>query len=583
MLCTDSKDGTESNFMNAGTARRIVTAIGAGYLMSVALAATAGLRLGVDWNGDGLIQTQPGTRVPVDAPTAEKPFVFWITHDQDDVETGGESWPIVRPDGSTDIKDSSRDLEDFTRLRIEIDDLEHYPNDALLELAWQNGRGGKINLFRATDPACTRSYLLDKAVGEAQLAEDVLTSEGHVVERSFRVRLAALGQADLNGAGFCFLFDVSSAGEDALVASLLIDGEPVLTSTPVPMDLRHVKTLYQRTTMTWPEEIRPPWEYTTEQPFVPDLQWRVDPQGHDFEPGWYETDDVVVWIYGWLKSGEGLYEMATTQAGETVFKRLWHRGYRGRLIFFHWPTVKPKYAYGLLESEYRAYKSAPALLDFVATLPKGKRLHVTAHSLGCVLLTEALKLGLEAEDALLQVGAIPAAAYDTRPLLTLPDMADVVTPELPQEGGFLGYIESTKTPAYTMYNYADVTFFGWNIAQKQMKPTSKRGGYRYAWDSKAPPGERARLYYRSGLFGSKYRIVTDPHEIMAFIAKSKTHALGAETRVQGHIRRVFDLARTPFDFHTGHVVGWTRSAHETTQFYNLLLDIWNIGYVSELL
>ena len=541
------------------------------------------IRIGVDWNGDGLIQTQPGTRVPVDAPTAEQPFNFWLNHDQDDVNTGGETWPIARADASTDIKDSYRDLEDFTRLRIEIDDLASYDEDALLEIHWQNDDGGHLNLFRATDKDCTRSYLLDKAVGEAQLAEDVISSVGHVEDLSFRMRLGALGEPDLDGNGYCFLFDVSTAGQDALVVSILEDGERVQSSEPVPMDLRHVKTFYQRTTMEWPADLRPPWEYTKESPPIPDLQWRIDPQGYDFQPGWYETDDEVVWIYGWLKSGAGLYEMATTQAGETIFKRLWHRGYRGRITFFHWPTVKPRYAYGLLESEYRSYKSAPALLDFISTIPDHKRLHVTAHSLGTVMLTEALKLGLEAESALLQVGAIPAAAYDTRPLLTLPDMADVVTPVTPDEGGFLGYIESTRTPAYTMYNFADVTFFGWNIAQKQMKPTSKRGGYRYAWDSKAPPGERARLYYRTGLFGSDYRIVTDHHEIMAFIAKSKTHALGAETRVQGHIRRVFDLARDPFDFHTGHVVGWTRSAHETTAFYNLLLDIWNISYVSELL
>ncbi len=545
--------------------------------------AASAIRVGVDWNGDGLIQTQAGTRVPLDAPTEAQPFSFWLNHDQDDVETGGESWPITRADATTDIKDSFRDLEDFTRLRIEIDDLDSYHEDALLELRWQNGTGGDINLFRATDKDCTRSYLLDKAVGEAQLAADVVSSVGHVEDLSFRMRLGALGEPDLDGGGYCFLFDVSTAGRDALVVSILERGEALISSEPVHMDLRHVKTFYQRTTMTWPEHIRPPWEYTTEPPEVPDLQWRIDPQGHDFQPGWYETNDEVVWIYGWLKSGAGLYEMATTQAGETIFKRLWHRGYRGRLTFFHWPTVKPRYAYGLLESEYRSYKSAPALLDFVSTIPKTKRLHITAHSLGCVLLTEALRLGLEAESALLQVGAIPAGAYDTRPVLTLPDMADVVTPVTPDEGGFLGYIESTKTPAYTMYNYADVTFFGWNIAQKQMKPTSKRGGYRYAWDSQAPPGERARLYYRTGLFGSDYRVVTDHHEIMAFIAKSKTHALGAETQVQGHIRRVFDLARSPFDFHTGHVVGWTRSAHETTAFYNLLLDIWNISYVSELL
>ena len=133
------------------------------------------------------------------------------------------------------------------------------------------------------------------------------------------------------------------------------------------MELRHVKTFYQRTTMDWPEEIRPPWEYTDEQPPVPDLQWRIDPQGHDFQPGWYETDDEVVWIYGWLKSGEGLYEMATTQAGETIFKRLWHRGYRG-------PADLLPLAYGQAENgltacwraSTAAYKSAPALRGFRA-------------------------------------------------------------------------------------------------------------------------------------------------------------------------------------------------------------------------
>jgi len=548
-----------------------------------ALSAVAAVRIGVDWNGDGLIQTRAGSRIPLDAPTESEPFTFWINHDQDDIDTGGETWPIARSDASTPREDSLRDLEDFTRLQIEVDDLEALPQDAVLELAWQNGAGGAINLFRSADPDCSRSYLLDKTAGGAQLLQPALTTTQDLQAHSFRISLADLGTPDLDGGGYCFIFDVSTAGRDSLVASILVDGEPVTVSEPVAMDLRHVKTFYQRTTMTWPEDVKPPWEYTTEQPPVPELRWRVDPQGYDFEAGWYETDDVVVWIYGWLKSGEGLYEMATTQAGETVFKRLWHRGFRGRLIFFHWPTVKPSLAYGLLESEYRAYKSAPALLDFMSTLPKGKRVHVTAHSLGCVLLTEALKEGLEVEEALLQVGAIPAGAYDTRPVLILPDMADVITPVTPEEGGYMGYVDNTKTPAYSMYNFADVTFFGWNIAQKQLKPTSKKGGYRYAWDSKAPPGERARLYYRTGMFSSDYRLVTDHHEIMAFIAKSKTHALGAETRVKGHIRRVFDLARTPFQFHTGHVVGWTRSAHETTQFYNLLLDIWNIRYVSELL
>jgi len=264
----------------------------------------AAIRIGIDWNGDGLIQTTSGTRIPVDAPTPEKPFTFWLNHDQDDLETGGETWPISRPDSSTEIKDSSRDLEDFTRLQIEIDDLAGYPEDALLELAWLNGEGGDVNLYRATDKACTRSYLLDKSVGEAQLAEDVLSSVGSVEDLSFRMRLGALGEPDLDGGGFCFLFDAVSAGRDSLVVSILHKGETLERSAPVPIDLRHIKTFYQRTTMDWPEEIRPPWEYTSEQPPIPDLQWRYDPQGYDFQPPWWETDDEVVWIYGWLKSGD---------------------------------------------------------------------------------------------------------------------------------------------------------------------------------------------------------------------------------------------------------------------------------------
>ena len=149
-------------------------------LLGAAPLTEAEIRIGVDWNGDGLIQTQPGSRVPVDAPTETAPFSFWTNHDQDDIDTGGETWPIARADGSTDIKDSRRDLEDFTRLRLEIDDLEAYPADALLELAWRNGSGGEFNLYRATDPDCSRSYLLDPSAGDAQLQEPALSSVGRV-------------------------------------------------------------------------------------------------------------------------------------------------------------------------------------------------------------------------------------------------------------------------------------------------------------------------------------------------------------------------------------------------------------------
>ena len=550
------------------------------------------VRIGVDWNGDAIIQTQPGGRIPVDAPTRDKPFVFWLNHDQDDTDEGGETSPITVTDASTPPVDSLRDLEDLTRLRIDIDNLQDVDDSATLTLGWVGSDSGidsgseapTIRLFRSADGNCSRSYLLDVEAARRQRSEPYSLALGTVAPKQpLQLSLSELGPADFDGAAFCFLLEVTSSGSGSLIAELSSQSKESVVAAPAPMHLPHVKTLDQRTNRNWPQDHRPPWEYTTTPPIVPELNWRIDPQHFPFQPGWYETDDVLVWIYGWLRSGEGQYEAATTLTGETVFKRLWHRGFRGRLIFFHWPTVKPELVYGLLESEYRAYKSAPALVNFIDQLPADKRVHVTAHSLGCALLAEAVKLGLSADGALFQVGAIPASMFDTRELLQLPDMADVVTPVTADEGGYLGYIERTNTPIYTMYNFADITFFGWNIAQKQLKPTSKKGGYRYEWNPDAAPGEQARLYYSTGFWKSDYRTVTDPHEIMSFIAKSKTHAIGAETRLQGHVRRVYDLAREPYNFHEGHVVGWTRGVQETTAFYNLILDIFNISYVSELL
>ena len=243
-----------------------------------AQSAQAEIRLGVDWNGDGLIQTTADSRIPIDAPTEAEPFIFWINHDQDDVETGGETWPITRADATTDILDSTRDLEDFTRLRIEIDNLADLRSGAVLNLSWQHGRGGAINLYRALDASCSRAYLLDKAAGVAQLTVTdpaiLRANADSSTTQSISLPLSDLGVPDLDGHGFCFLFDVSSAGSDSLIARLTSAGEELARSEPVPMDLRHVKTLYQRTTMTWPEGIKPPWEYTKTAPPDPDLQWR---------------------------------------------------------------------------------------------------------------------------------------------------------------------------------------------------------------------------------------------------------------------------------------------------------------------
>jgi hypothetical protein len=462
----------------------------------------------------------------------------------------------------------TQSLQGADTLRFTVDDPGDTTDDGIDDAF-------AINLYRAADPDCRNAHLLDAEAGRRQRSAPWQLPLGPVgVGEPLDVPLQRLGAATGDGRTLCFLFEGRHEGLGGIRASLLRDGRVVSGSAPAWISIRHVKRLYQRVTVPWPEDRADTFEHDEPPPPL-ELAWQVDPQGFPFETQWYETDDVIVWVYGWLKSGPGLYEMSTVHGGETVFKRLWHRGFRGRLTMFHWPTVKRKVALGLLRSEYRGYKAGPALMDHVHSYPPGKRVHVTAHSLGGVPLMSALRHGMQAENALFQVSAVPAEVFDTNPELVLPDMRDVVTPSDPEEGGYRGLLQKTGTRIYSLYNASDITFFGWNIAQKRLKGTAP--WFRsYAYIPDAPAGERLTL--KTGLFGGS-RPVTDADEARAHITRSRTHALGAEARVRGVVHASYDLDRPPYSFGAGHVVAWAWNPQQTTAFYNLVLDLFDIRYI----
>jgi hypothetical protein len=53
--------------------------------------------------------------------------------------------------------------------------------------------------------------------------------------------------------------------------------------------------------------------------------------------------------------------------------------------------------------------------------------------------------------------------------------------------------------------------------------------------------------------------------------------------VRGLIDESYDLDRPPYSFGPGHVVAWSWNPQQTTTFYNLVLDLFNIRYNSETL
>jgi len=543
--------------------------------------AMAGLEVAVDWNGDGILRTSDhgDPLAPLDQSTPGKPFIFWLNTDQDDQDYY-ETWPLDRADYETDGIDSLRDLEDFARLLVRLPAPGRQPVSKALRFTAE-GRGGEfaINIYHAADRECGNVHLLKRSAGERQ-REAAWDRQVGVIRagETLDIPLTRMPPSSADNRSHCFLFEGRHEGLAGVRVALVRDGAVLMQSEPAWISIRHVKRLYERVVIPWPEGRKDAWDY--EQPPPPlELNWQDDPQGFAFEPPWHETDDVIVWVYGWLKTAPGMYEMSTVHSGETIYKRLWHRGYRGRLVMFHWPTIKQKITLGLMRSEYRGYKSGPVLADHVHSYPPDKRVHVTAHSLGGIPLAAALAAGMEADTVVFQASAIPAEALDPNPALILPGLENITTPIAPDEGGYHHYLRDSRSRVYSLYNTADITFFGWNIAQKQMKQSAP-WFKSYRWDPGAPEGERATL--KTGLFSGS-RPVTDPDEVRAFIAHARTHALGAEPRVRGVVHEAFDLDRAPYHFGTGHVVAWAWNPQRTTAFYNLVLDLFNIRYNSEFL
>src|SRR5205823_8739130 len=104
---------------------------------------------------------------------------------------------------------------------------------------------------------------------------------------------------------------------------------------------------------------------------------------------------------------------------QTMFKRLYWQGYRGRFGAFRWPTRTPSVPYN--NSEYIAFRSGSAASAYFNALRSrlpDYSINAAAHSMGNIVMMEALKLQWTAgSNALnnyaLMEAAVPAHCYDT--------------------------------------------------------------------------------------------------------------------------------------------------------------------------
>ena len=182
---------------------------------------------------------------------------------------------------------------------------------------------------------------------------------------------------------------------------------------------------------------------------------------------------------------------------------------------------------------------------------QGIAIHVAAHSHGNILASEALRLGVKIDNYIMMQAALPAAMFNTSDTLNDPELHPHALKyydpnaldEDNIESGYLGFFRNVHLNVtgrmFNFYNPEDFALqsgvlgfetFSWRGNMLTLKPVGTPqalgNDFFYTYAKSEPEGDR----YLIRVAENPSRIVTDPHEVLAFICPSSTKAVGAESR-----------------------------------------------------
>ena len=351
------------------------------------------------------------------------------------------------------------------------------------------------------------------------------------------------------------------------------------------LDLQNIRRMYLRAhSKPLPEQFPLPWENAaiTHPPafpynentftfgsgslFIPDENLGfglgdstpVDENQLDypFEPMPDEQKKCVVFVHGIdldVPSQQGY--------AQTFYKRLWWEGYRGRFASFRWATTLDE-GLGFLKpfadrentsiynsGEYRSWKGGISLKKYVGflrtQLGDDEIISVAGHSLGNACVGEALRKGMKVESYVAMEAAVPLSCYfaeSESPPTVLGLVAaesNNPTPQYAHELGYHGYLSDIgKSTSHRVSYFNPLDFWlmtgqasgkflqkpvDWVGNQLDHKPDDRYGFGQYEYNSvlgnlRRPSFSRGALYARW---------VDDPHEVMAFVSRSRTIPFGA--------------------------------------------------------
>ena len=524
------------------------------------------IKLQLDVNHDGIMDLSFGGP---DNASGAKPFVFWINNDwdQNDGAAGKDVFPQLH-DCTDDFIQSQRDLEDFARLWV--CGIPSLPTGYQVTLSWNVSSGSPaINLFRAAETNGGTGYLSNTNIAAAQSYWQLTTTNGYYP--GWRLGTVSSGQTFTfpvyfftNSANKYLLFEGAGVGSGQLVLTITQNATNVIAQTGAWLDLHDVKDLYERMIISnHLSSVISNWSFGIQRIEYP----KVLSQN--------ENTNIIVHCHG-----ADTLEAAWLMGADTLFKRFYWAGYRGRFASVHWPAQRFKlipFDPGWFNrSELICYKSAPSLKNYMDQLHDrfpSYRMNVFAHSLGPAIASEALRLGAPYDTLVLASAAMSASCYDvnapTNSTLVADDTGDFITPEW-QPMGYRGIYTNFTGRVVSLFNTNDGTLKGkWlELGQRwPVKPTRP-------WGYDGTNSWANYIYPRS----APMYLVTDSQESRALVSRSRTLAAGMLGPIpgqttQGVIQSAVDI-RTQFGIQDS-------DAEHYAAYFRPIQTIW--GYYDEVL
>ena len=354
------------------------------------------VEVGVDADRNGVVE------FGVDLTSATTPYRFWINNDHDSEEDDEGS--SGQPDHSDGGIVSRRDLEDFTRIQLMVGGLHEQLKSGEIQVTVKFKDGTvegspAINLTWHRDDDGDLDYIKDDDIALRHIMTGMLLGKvspksGYTFDRDFWTGDNTLNYGSISqDKPYRFLlFEGASKGKGELVLEFKKGNEVLAEACSCWVNLLDVRNMYQRVKVTPddPDKFTEPSDFVgvpfnaTITPHIPNIGWVWDPFGEIFIEDPEEEKEYIVFVHGWNMTYVGAQKY-----GESMFKRLWQTGYKGRYAFVRWPTYTGVTTYN--SSDYRAWLSGKGVAAFVNSLPSDYVRNIAAHSMGNIVVGSALR------------------------------------------------------------------------------------------------------------------------------------------------------------------------------------------------